>query len=126
MAITVDTWNRLSFRPFSHASWTGLSDFPYLPASFVEVIVQGGTVQGYVLADGDPFTIIIEGGQATLPAAVVDSESTQSGTLVESATGEETSWSRDADGTTLTYGLSSGVVTRYDAANTTAINTVTS
>lgn len=126
MAIIADTWNRLEYKSFANVAWTGLANPPSVPAAFVKQILAGSTIIGYIIADGDPFTVAIEGGVATLPAGVVNAESVVTGVVVTSVSSEVTAWVQDVDGTLYNYGLSSGVVQHFDLTNKGYLNTVSS
>lgn len=123
MAITADTWNLMTLKPFSDVAWTGLSDPPGVDPTFMKIILAGSTFQGYIISDGDPFTIAIENGLATLPAGVVASESLVTSVSVMDNNGTVTSISRDGAGNSLWYSPLGLQV--YDGANTADINTIT-
>jgi len=125
MAIVTDTWNRISFKAFSNAAWTGLATPPSLPSAFMKQILAGTTKMGYVIADGDPFTFAIEGGVATFPAAVVNTEALTTGVVTTSTSSEVTAWVQDTDNTLFSYGLSSGVISHFDNTNMGYLHTVT-
>jgi len=125
MAIITDTWNRFSFLPFSNAAWTGLVTAPALPGAVVKMILAGTTKMAYIIADGDPFTFAIEGGVATFPAAVVNTEALTTGVVTTSTSSEVTAWVQDTDNTLFSYGLSSGVISHFDNTNMGYLHTVT-
>lgn len=127
MAITIDTWNRMSFLPFSNAAWTGLSSPPTLQSAFMKAILAGNTVQGYVVMDGDPFILSIEGAIAEFPAATVSAEATVGGSVtITDSVGNISSQSRSVSGALLYwYNQGTQTVTSYDATAIADLNAVT-
>jgi anti-sigma factor RsiW len=127
MAITIDTWNRMSFLPFSDTAWTSLTNPPTLQSAFMKALLAGATVQGYVVQDGDPFILSIEGAIAEFPAATVDTESTVSGSVtITDSVGNVSSQCRSASGSLLYwYTPANQTVVSYGSADIVDLHTVT-
>lgn len=127
MAITIDTWNRITFLPFSDVAWTGLATPPTLSSVFMKAILAGDPLQGFVVQDGDPFILSVLGGLAEFPAAVVDSESTVASTVtITDSTGNVSFQSRSLDGSLLYwYTPANQLVVSYGSTDIADLNAIT-
>jgi hypothetical protein len=125
MAITVNTFNSLSFLPFTDVAWTGLvPGAPALPSIFLDAVLAGTNVFGFVLNAGDPFTFLSEFGTANIPAAVVDAEATQTSVIITDSNGTRSDLARSLDGSLLYWRTGTKLVT-YDSTAIADINSIT-
>lgn len=126
MAITVNTFNSMTFLPFSDAAWAALlpADVPQLPAPIATAVLSGDPVFGFILSAGDPFTLLVEGAVATIPASVVDSEAVQPSEMITSSFGTRSDLARSLDGLLL-YWRTGGQLWTYDATAIADIHSIT-
>lgn len=71
MAVTAGNWYVLAFQPLAHASWASP---PTLPSPLAAAVRNGTDLICYCTDDSSDITLAFEGGEATIPAATVSSE----------------------------------------------------
>lgn len=125
MALVTDTWNQITLLPYTDPAWTGLSPIPAIPGTLGSAILNGDPIIVYVIAGGDPALVAFVGGKASIPAAVIDTESLQTGVTVTNSLGQVTAIVKDGT-STLWFTPLGGSLYSYDATATGDINTITS